>query len=383
MPPVSAPFVSIRIGTSAGQGDPASIANWCECQALVPWDKRPPWRGFAGPTAIHRSGHTVKHNSVNGGLSGGDFRLIMSSESDWILAANLNGQPWVSTGQLDGQSTGPSTAEQIRTFQGSLDQVALGFWSSMQNSPLFLLVASDPSQDPPVDHALQVWMIGSSSGTTVSQSIPNSSVSSAAGHVASDQSLHVHSIDQEQGLWVLHRDPNEPWDPDTGTCLPPADRLRLRDPALARGRWRRRRTAADHDQRHGRDARTALKLSHTRGIVGGAAGFEPGGLPGIDPARRHGGIHRGRHPILRPDLERDLASRRQRGDRSTSGYSAMTSTTLPVTKMATRPRSSSTSRRSRCKRIRPNPLELVPAMEGIPSRMATSRAISLLASRIL
>jgi len=143
-------------------------------------------------------------SSMNGGLSGGDFQLCMTNESTWSIAANVNGQPFLFIGQLGANEY--SSMEAVTQFQGTLKQIVLGYWSDAQNTLMYLLVDSD--------NALHVWASNSESSVAVSQPIPNSTVVSATGHVGSDGSLNVYSIDNDQTLWVLHQSPSNPWNDD-------------------------------------------------------------------------------------------------------------------------------------------------------------------------
>jgi hypothetical protein len=141
---------------------------------------------------------------MKGALSQGDFQLCMTDESTWSLAANVSGQPYLFTGVLG--ATEFSAMEQVTQFQGTLQQIVLGYWSDVQNTLMYLLVDND--------HALHVWASNAASSVAVAQPIPNSSVVSATGHVGTDGSLNVYSIDKEQGLWVLHQSSRNPWNDD-------------------------------------------------------------------------------------------------------------------------------------------------------------------------
>ena len=139
--------------------------------------------------------------AMNGVLSQGDFHLSMVDESNWTLAANNGGQAWLYTGQLG--ATESSSSEQASGFHGTLKQVALSYWSSVQNTLIFLFVDAD--------HALHVWATNAASSTTVARPVPNSNVTHATGHVsAADSTLHVYSLDSDQKLWVSTRIPGIP-----------------------------------------------------------------------------------------------------------------------------------------------------------------------------
>ena len=142
--------------------------------------------------------------AMNGGLSQGDFQLCMTDETTWNIAANVSGQPYLFIGQLG--ATEYSSMEQVTQFQGTLKQIVLGYWSDEQNTLMYLLVDSDD--------ALHVWASNAQNSVTVAQQIPNSTVASATGHIGSDGSLNIYSIDNNQGLWVLHQSPSNPWNDD-------------------------------------------------------------------------------------------------------------------------------------------------------------------------
>ena len=147
---------------------------------------------------------TASACTMNGSLAQGDFQFCMTDETTWQVATNLNGQPLLFLGQLGASSY--SGDQQMPQFQGTLKQIALGYWSASQNTIMYLLVDDDD--------ALHVWASNSASSVTVSQPILNSKVSSAIGHVGTDGSLNVYSIDTNQGLWVLHQSPTNPWNAD-------------------------------------------------------------------------------------------------------------------------------------------------------------------------
>ncbi len=141
--------------------------------------------------------------SVQNSLRGGDFQLCMTDEQSFTIVANVNGAAYVITGELGATEsrTGPSPAPQ---FKGKLTHVALGYWSQVQGSLIFLLV--DDSG------ALHAW--SQSGDVTVAQQIPNSTISQATGHVGADGSLHVYAVDKSLGLWVLHQSALQPWRED-------------------------------------------------------------------------------------------------------------------------------------------------------------------------
>ena len=142
--------------------------------------------------------------AMQGGLTQGGFHLCMTDETNWTVAANVNGQPWIYTGLIGAGEY--SAVDQVSQFLGTLNQVVLGYWNDMQNTLMFLLVDSD--------NALHVWAMNAASSTTVVQPIPNSTVTAATGHVSSDQTLHVYTIDDKMNLWVLHQDKDNPWNDD-------------------------------------------------------------------------------------------------------------------------------------------------------------------------
>ena len=142
--------------------------------------------------------------AMQGALIQGDFHLCLTDEASWTLAANVNGVPSVYTGVLGAASY--SSIDQVSQFQGTLSQVVLGYWNNSQNTLMFLLVDDD--------NALHVWSANAATSTPVVQPIPNSRVTRAAGHVGTDQTLHVYSVDHEMKLWVLHQDSDRPWNDD-------------------------------------------------------------------------------------------------------------------------------------------------------------------------
>lgn len=140
---------------------------------------------------------------MNGALTAGDFQLCLTDESTWNIAANINGKPFLFTGDLGATEYG--SMDQVTQFQGTLKQIVLGYWSDAQNTLIYLLVDSD--------NALHVWASNSASAPAIQQ-IPNSTVASATGHVGSDGSLNIYTIDNNEGLWVLHQSPSQPWNDD-------------------------------------------------------------------------------------------------------------------------------------------------------------------------
>lgn len=142
--------------------------------------------------------------AMQGGLIQGDFHLCLTDEASWTLVANVNGAPSVYTGVVGAANY--SSIEQVTQFQGTLTHIALGYWNSSRNTLMFLLVDDD--------NALHVWSANATTSTPVVQPIPNSKVTRAAGHVSTDQTLHVYSIDHEMKLWVLHQDHERPWNDD-------------------------------------------------------------------------------------------------------------------------------------------------------------------------
>ena len=89
---------------------------------------------------------------MGGNLSQGDFHLAMTDESDWQLAANVSGTPVLYTGQLGATeaSSGPAPMTQ---FEGTLKQIVMSYWSTSQQTLLYLLVNDQDS--------LHVWATNS------------------------------------------------------------------------------------------------------------------------------------------------------------------------------------------------------------------------------
>ena len=142
--------------------------------------------------------------AMNGALAQGDFHLCMTDDSTWSIAANVNSKPYLFTGEIG--AIEHSAMQQVTQFTGALEQIVLGYWSDEQNTLMYLLVDDD--------HALHVWASNAANSVTVARPIPNSKVFSATGHVDEQGSLNVYSIDEEQGLWVLHQSPRKPWNDD-------------------------------------------------------------------------------------------------------------------------------------------------------------------------
>jgi hypothetical protein len=142
--------------------------------------------------------------AMKGALAQGDFQLCMTDDSTWSTAANVNGKPYLFTGEIDQAKY--SAMEQVTQFTGTLEQIVLGYWSDQQNTLMYLLVDDD--------HALHVWASNDANSVTVARPIPNSKVVSATGHVDEQGSLNVYSIDDDQGLWVLHQSARNPWNDD-------------------------------------------------------------------------------------------------------------------------------------------------------------------------
>lgn len=145
--------------------------------------------------------------SMDGALSGGDFQLCLTDETTWTVAANVDGKPYLFTGQLGATEY---SGKEVTKFTGTLEQIVLGYWSDEQNTLMYLFVDDD--------HALHVWSSNDANPAPVVQPIPNSTVVGATGHVGADGSLNIYSIDDaqgdEQGLWVLHQSSRNPWNDD-------------------------------------------------------------------------------------------------------------------------------------------------------------------------
>ena len=140
--------------------------------------------------------------SMQGGLAAGGCQLSMQTETTWQVASVENGAAQIYTGVLGASEYASVTPQQ---FPVTLEQAVVSYWSNATASQVYLFVDSTGT--------LQSWAQGTS-GTAAVQAIPNATVVSATGHVASDNTLHVYSIDKQQNLWVLHQDPNTPWNPD-------------------------------------------------------------------------------------------------------------------------------------------------------------------------
>lgn len=140
--------------------------------------------------------------SVKGALSQDDFRLCMTDEQTFTILANYNSAPYLITGVLGADHS--SSLGAAPGFDGKIQHAALGYWSSQQNTIIFLLVDGDK--------ALHAW--SQNATNTVVQKIPNGSISQATGHVDTDGYLHVYAIDEQQTLWVLHQSARQPWRDD-------------------------------------------------------------------------------------------------------------------------------------------------------------------------
>ncbi|MEU6235958.1 hypothetical protein [Kitasatospora sp. NPDC047058] len=148
--------------------------------------------------------------SLPSGLAG-DFQLVLSDESSWTLVANIGGAPMLIVGSLGDTEARQSS---LPEYNGTLKQVVVGFWSPGVNTAVFVLVDTDDT--------LYLW--SQTPATTVVQSPagPALATASAAGHVSTDDSLHVYVQDTSLNLWVLHQDPDVPWNDDgTPNWSPP------------------------------------------------------------------------------------------------------------------------------------------------------------------
>jgi hypothetical protein len=148
--------------------------------------------------------------SMNGALLGGDCSLCLTNDHSWALVANVNGKPAAYTGVLGGTECTPYG--QADDYPGTLEEVILGYWSNQQNSLVFLFVDDDRS--------LHSWSSDAQFSTPVATPIPNSKVKLAAGYVQhgdEGDTLSLYSIDDQEQLWVLHQDPDQPWDDDDGS----------------------------------------------------------------------------------------------------------------------------------------------------------------------
>jgi hypothetical protein len=141
-----------------------------------------------------------------GVLTSGDFSLCMTSEQTWWLAANVGNSPNLYEGTLPNPPStpiSPLSTDTISAFASQLAQVSLSFYAASQNTLMFLLV----------DTSGQLYVYVQGSNTI--QPISNSTVTQASGVVsAADGTLHVYSVDSNQGLWVLHQDSQNPWNQD-------------------------------------------------------------------------------------------------------------------------------------------------------------------------
>jgi hypothetical protein len=141
--------------------------------------------------------------SFDGGLASGDFRLVMTSETDWTLAARVDDKPQLASGVLGADE--PSSISALDGYAGTLKQVAVGHYSVMRKATVFLLVDDDDT--------MHTWAVGSD--TPVVAPVPQLKVQSATGHVSSeDQTLHIYTVDDQLQLWVYHQDPVAPWNDD-------------------------------------------------------------------------------------------------------------------------------------------------------------------------
>ncbi|MEU9312122.1 hypothetical protein [Streptomyces sp. NPDC048256] len=141
----------------------------------------------------------------------GDFQLVLSDESSWTLVADLGGEPMLVVGVLGDPEARQSS---LPEYQGTLKQVVVGFWSAAVNTAVFALVDTDDT--------LNLW--AQSPSVTVVQPLagPALSTASAVGHVSTDGTLHIYVQDTSLNLWVLHQDPEVPWNDDgTPNWSPP------------------------------------------------------------------------------------------------------------------------------------------------------------------
>src|SRR5262249_14974098 len=91
----------------------------------------------------------ISNECATQGLLSDDFQLCMSDEADWTIAANVEGQAYLLTGVLDAKQASSCAKA---SFSDKLQRVALGYWSSSQNTLIFLLVDGDG--------ALHAWSQG-------------------------------------------------------------------------------------------------------------------------------------------------------------------------------------------------------------------------------
>ncbi|MEO8658260.1 MAG: hypothetical protein ABI693_07305 [Bryobacteraceae bacterium] len=139
---------------------------------------------------------------MQGALTQGDFQLCLTDEESYTILSNYNAKPYLVTGVLG--NTEYSSFDLAPGFTEKLTNVALGYWSPVQQTLIFLLVDDDK--------ALHAW--SQNSNTARAEKIPNASIAQAAGHVADDGSLNVYAVDSKLGLWALHQSKRKPWNDD-------------------------------------------------------------------------------------------------------------------------------------------------------------------------
>jgi len=143
---------------------------------------------------------------TGGALLGAQFSLCMTDDAGgWNALAVVQG----ALTELTGTLTEAAVTTSQPSVAGSYAGVALGYWSSAAAAIVYLLVGSAG--------ALSIWSGAGSSTQSVPIAIPNGVVTSATGVVRGSPSaplLDVYSIDDDGGLWVLHQDPDQPWNED-------------------------------------------------------------------------------------------------------------------------------------------------------------------------
>ena len=155
-----------------------------------------------------------------GGLVNGNYRLCLT-ETRWALMAMLSAKPVVFVGDLNSKTCAANSV--VWTFKQPPGRVVFA-WPRMQgdalNALMFLTVDANK--------ALYLWGLKTSEPPvgqpfgfhepilTVSQTIATAknNVMSAAGHTDSTGCLHIYTVDEDLGLWVLHQDPTTPWNND-------------------------------------------------------------------------------------------------------------------------------------------------------------------------
>jgi hypothetical protein len=155
-----------------------------------------------------------------------ETNVAVSSDVQVTVQDGDSGQTWYAASISGGTLTiaqgtfASSEAQSVSTSPAGGGQVVLGYWNWQAVAPAFMYLDGSGGLNSYCGSSAPIPQAQSVSATSATGFLQNGNSSSVNGNhtyaksLYATQSIHMYSLDGNGVLWVLHQDPDQPWNAD-------------------------------------------------------------------------------------------------------------------------------------------------------------------------